>query len=127
MQPLIGKRYLSFTNLHLLNCCIDQSTAAVFPAALAAITLGLVGHDHLDRRVGRNESFNHAGNLLAAILAALVGSFITSKGIFFLVAAMAVASAIRREKSALCAIAVLRIREKELHFICQLASLLPSW
>ncbi|WP_211173388.1 MFS transporter [Brasilonema bromeliae] len=78
--------------------------AAVFPGAIAAITLGLVGHDHLDRRIGRNESFNHAGNVLAAILAGLVGSFITSKGIFFLVAAMAVASAI----------AVLRIREKEI-------------
>ncbi|WP_211176165.1 MFS transporter [Brasilonema sp. UFV-L1] len=71
---------------------------------IAAISLGLVGHNHLDRRIGRNESFNHAGNVLAAILAGLVGSFITSKGIFFLVAAMAVASAI----------AVLRIREKEI-------------
>ena len=40
--------------------------AAVFPPAIAAITLGLVGHKKLDRRVGRNESFNHGGNVLAA-------------------------------------------------------------
>lgn len=78
--------------------------AAVFPAAIAAISLGLVGHNNLDRRVGRNESFNHAGNVLAATLAGLVGFFITRKGIFFLVAAMAAASAV----------AVMRIREKEI-------------
>ncbi|MGH8001047.1 MAG: hypothetical protein ACREPR_16855 [Brasilonema sp.] len=48
--------------------------AAVFPGAIAAISLGLVGDDHLDRRVGRNQSFNHAGNVLAAILAGLVGA-----------------------------------------------------
>ncbi|MHC5824959.1 MAG: MFS transporter [Nostoc sp.] len=40
--------------------------AAIFPPAIAAITLGLVGREKLDRRVGRNETFNHTGNLLAA-------------------------------------------------------------
>ncbi|MBP5974730.1 MFS transporter [Brasilonema sp. CT11] len=78
--------------------------AAVFPAAIAAISLGLVGHDNLDRRVGRNEAFNHAGNVLAATLAGLIGFLISRKGIFFLVAAMAAASAV----------AVSRIREKEI-------------
>ncbi|MEH2316813.1 MFS transporter [Nostoc sp.] len=37
--------------------------AAIFPPAITAITLGLVGHERLDRRVGRNETFNHTGNL----------------------------------------------------------------
>ncbi|MEG4289270.1 MFS transporter [Microcoleus sp. C2C3] len=78
--------------------------AAVFPPAIAAITLGLVGHSRLDRRVGRNQSFNHAGNLLAATLAGLIGQFVAPKGIFFLVAVMAIGSAI----------SVLRIREKEI-------------
>lgn len=78
--------------------------AAVFPPAIAAITLGLVGHSKLDRRVGRNETFNHSGNLLAAVLAALVGQFIARKGIFFLVGIMAVASAY----------SVLRIRERDI-------------
>jgi hypothetical protein len=53
-------------------------------------TLGLVGHEKLDRWVGRNETFNHAGNMVAAILAGLAGYFIARKAIFFLVAAMAV-------------------------------------
>ncbi len=78
--------------------------AAVFPPAIAAITLGLVGRSKLDRRVGRNETFNHSGNLLAAVLAALIGQFIARKGIFFLVGIMAAASAY----------SVLRIREKEI-------------
>lgn len=78
--------------------------AAVFPPAIAAISLGLVGHDKLDRRVGRNESFNHTGNVIAALLAGAVGHFISPKGIFFLVAAMATGSAV----------AVNRIREKEI-------------
>ncbi|MBW4624194.1 MAG: MFS transporter [Brasilonema octagenarum HA4186-MV1] len=78
--------------------------AAVFPPAIAAISLGLVGHNKFDRRVGRNEAFNHGGNVLAAVLAGVAGHFITRKGIFFLVAAMAGASAV----------AVSRIREKEI-------------
>ncbi|MDZ8221975.1 MULTISPECIES: MFS transporter [unclassified Nostoc] len=78
--------------------------AAIFPPAIAAITLGLVGHERLDRRVGRNETFNHTGNLLAATLAGLVGYFIARKAIFFLVAAMAVGSII----------SVRMIREREI-------------
>ncbi|MHC5772389.1 MFS transporter [Nostoc sp.] len=78
--------------------------AAIFPPAITAITLGLVGHERLDRRVGRNETFNHAGNLLAAVLAGLAGYFIARKAIFFLVAAMAVGSII----------SVRMIREREI-------------
>jgi hypothetical protein len=44
--------------------------SAIFPPALAAISLGTVGRDGLDRRVGRNETFSHAGN---AVLATLMG------------------------------------------------------
>jgi predicted MFS family arabinose efflux permease len=78
--------------------------AAVFPPAIAAITLGLVGRNKLDRRIGRNETFNHAGNLLAAGLAGLIGQFINQKGIFYLVAAMAIGSGF----------SVARIREREI-------------
>ena len=78
--------------------------AAVFPPAIAAITLGLVGHSKLDQRVGRNETFNHSGNLLVAVLAGFAGQFINRKSIFFLVGLMAAASAY----------SVLRIREKEI-------------
>src|SRR5207249_3655060 len=33
-----------------------------FPPAMAGITLGVVGWRGLDLRIGRNETFNHAGN-----------------------------------------------------------------
>jgi predicted MFS family arabinose efflux permease len=38
---------------------------------VAAITLGIMGPRAFTRRIGRNESFNHAGNALAAALAGI--------------------------------------------------------
>ena len=40
-----------------------------FAPALAAISLGVVGHRAFTRRIGRNETFNHAGNAVAALIA----------------------------------------------------------
>lgn len=68
--------------------------ATLFAPAVAAITLGLVGHAKLDRRLGRNEAFNHAGNVGAAALAGLLGHFLGREWIFYLVAAMSFASVI---------------------------------
>ncbi|WP_236147185.1 MFS transporter [Scytonema millei] len=68
--------------------------AAIFPPAIAAITLGIVGYNKLDHRIGRNEAFNHAGNVAAAALAGTIGHFVAREGIFVLVAVMAIASAI---------------------------------
>lgn len=36
--------------------------AAVFPPAIAAISLGIAGSVAFARRIGRNEAFNHGGN-----------------------------------------------------------------
>lgn len=66
--------------------------AAVFPPAIAAMTLGLVGHRRLARRTGRNEAFNHAGNVAAAVAAWLIGDYVAYEGIFYLLAAMCAAS-----------------------------------
>jgi hypothetical protein len=41
--------------------------SVVIPPAIAAISLGLVGRPGFARRAGRNEAFNHAGNLMAAV------------------------------------------------------------
>jgi MFS family permease len=62
--------------------------AAIFPPAIAAITLGLVGMARFSQRTGRNESFNHAGNVVAAVLAGAIGDFVAYEGIFYLTAAM---------------------------------------
>jgi MFS family permease len=66
--------------------------AAVFPPAIAAISLGLVGHARLARRTGRNEAFNHGGNVAAAVLAGLIGDHVAIEGIFYLLAGMALAT-----------------------------------
>lgn len=66
--------------------------AAVFAPALAAITLGVVGPKAFARRIGRNEAFNHAGNAAAATLAGGFAYFFGPIVVFWLMAAMAVAS-----------------------------------
>jgi MFS family permease len=70
------------------------AASAVIPPTIAAMSLGLVGRRLLDRRISRNESFNHAGNLSAAVLAGLLGHYAGYDWIFYLVCGFAVASAI---------------------------------
>ncbi len=66
---------------------------AVFPPAIAAISLGIVGRRAFTRRVGRNEAFNHAGNVITAVVAGLAGYLITPGAVLWLVAVLAGASA----------------------------------
>ena len=58
-------------------------TQSVYAPCVAAITLGIVGHAALSQRIGRNESFNHLGNMLAAIIAGVIGRYISYEGIFY--------------------------------------------
>jgi MFS family permease len=69
------------------------AASAVIPPALAALSLGLVGRRRLPARISRNEAFNHAGNLLAAVLAGVLGQYLGHAWIFYLVCAFAVGSA----------------------------------
>ena len=68
------------------------ASSSIFGPAIAAITLGLVGHACLPRRTGRNEAFNHAGNVGAAALAMVIGDYIAYEGIFYLLAGMCLAT-----------------------------------
>ncbi len=63
---------------------------AAFPAAVAAVSLGIVGRARYTARVGRNEAFNHAGNVLTAIAAGLAGSFIAPDAVLWIVALLSV-------------------------------------
>lgn len=71
---------------------LNGIAAAIFPPAVAAITLGIVGPKQFAARMGRNEAFNHAGNVGAAALAGLAGYVLGREWIFYLVAAIAGAS-----------------------------------
>lgn len=77
---------------------------SVYAPCLAAITLGLVGQKLLPRRIGRNDTFNHAGNLVAAAAAGLIGHFFSYTGIFWFSIFQCFA----------LIVAVLFIREKEI-------------
>lgn len=65
-------------------------TSSIFGPAICAISLGLVGHGLLDARQGRNQSFNSAGNVVAALSMGLLGYFISNRSIFFFVALCAI-------------------------------------
>jgi predicted MFS family arabinose efflux permease len=70
------------------------AASAVIPPALAALSLGIVGRRLLPGRISRNETFNHAGNFVAAGLAGTLGQFAGYRWIFYLVCLFAVASAL---------------------------------
>jgi MFS family permease len=56
---------------------------SVYAPCMAAISLGVVGHTLFAGRIGRNESYNHLGNMCAAIIAGLIGRFISYESIFW--------------------------------------------
>ena len=65
--------------------------AAIAPA-IAGITLGVVGQQGYAHQTGRNEAFNHAGNVAAAVLAGVLGYAFGIGAIFAVMGAMALAS-----------------------------------
>ncbi len=60
-------------------------TSSIFIPAICAISLGVVGHRLFDRRQGRNQAFNSAGNVMAAVSMGLLGYYISNRSIFFFV------------------------------------------
>lgn len=67
--------------------------AAIGPV-IASITLGLVGQSGYTHQLGRTQAFNHAGNVVAAVLAGALGYVFGIGAVFVVLAGMAVASAI---------------------------------
>lgn len=68
--------------------------AAIFPPAIAGITLGLMGRRFFTRQVGRNEAANHAGNVVSASLAGGMSYLISPVSIFYMGMVASVASII---------------------------------
>jgi len=60
-------------------------SSSVFGPTVVAIALGLVGRELFDRRQGRNQTFNSAGNVVAAVSMGLIGYFLSNRGIFLFV------------------------------------------
>jgi MFS family permease len=64
------------------------STSGLFIPAVAAISMGLVGPAAFDRRQGRNQTFNSAGNVVSALAMGLLGYYASGRSIFFFVVGM---------------------------------------
>ena len=64
-------------------------TSSVFLPAICAMSLGIVGRAAFDTRQGRNQTFNSAGNVIAAVSMGLLGYYVSNRSIFFFVAAFA--------------------------------------
>jgi MFS family permease len=90
----------STTVTEILTQVLLGVAAALFPPAIAAISLGIVGKRGLPRRIGRNEGFNHAGNVTFALLAGAVGTWIGQEWIFYTSAIVA--------SGTICAAALIR-------------------
>ncbi|RON40817.1 MFS transporter [Pseudomonas frederiksbergensis] len=81
----------SFT-LVALTQALSAAAASVFAPAISAISLGITGPRAFTRRTGRNETFNHAGNAVAALLAGGFAYLFGPVAVFYLMAVMALAS-----------------------------------
>ncbi|HEY1245159.1 MAG TPA: MFS transporter [Hyphomicrobiaceae bacterium] len=68
---------------------VHVASSAVLGPAIAAISLGLVGHAAIGPRLGRNTRFAAIGNGLAAAAMGAVGYFISPQAVFFATAALA--------------------------------------
>jgi MFS family permease len=69
---------------------VHVTSSAVLGPAIAAISLGLVGHRAIGPRLGRNTRFAAIGNGLAAAVMGAVGYFISPQAVFLATAALAI-------------------------------------
>ena len=85
---------------------LQAITGGFLGLAIAAISLGLVGHAALGERLGRNQRFASIGGVLAAGLMGLIGYFLSYRAIFLAAAALVLPFLF-----ALC-----RIQPSDIHF-----------
>ncbi|HYZ86977.1 MAG TPA: MFS transporter [Bryobacteraceae bacterium] len=83
---------------------VSGAAQSMFVPVLGALALGLAGHKGLNRLMGTNQGWNHAGNITAAVVAMTVIPLLGLASVFYLVGIC----------SFLAAASVLFIREKDL-------------
>src|SRR6516162_7590768 len=85
---------------------LQGAVGSVLGPSVAAISLGLVGHDALAERLGRNQRFAAIGGLSAAAIMGAIGYLFSTRDIFLFAAALAI----------LLLWAFLSIRGSNIHF-----------
>jgi MFS family permease len=68
---------------------LHVASSAVLGPAIAAITLGLVGHRAISQRLGRNARFAAIGNGVAAAAMGACGYFVSAQAVFYVTAILA--------------------------------------
>ena len=91
VATLATAAFSSFWPVTIFQVANGVADACLAPA-IAAISLGLVGRAAFTRRIGRNESYNHAGNVVTAILAGAGGYLLAPVAMLWIVAILAIAS-----------------------------------
>ena len=84
--------FVTSFSLVALTQAISAVAASVFAPAICAISLGITGPRAFTRRTGRNETFNHAGNAISALLAGGFAYVFGPVAVFYLMAAMTLGS-----------------------------------
>ena len=74
--------------LVLAALALQGITGGFLGLAITAISLGLVGHAALGKRLGRNQRFASTGAVVAAGLMGVIGYFLSYRAIFFAAAAL---------------------------------------
>jgi MFS family permease len=85
---------------------LQGMTGGILGPGIVAVSLGLVGHDALAERLGRNQRFASIGGLAAAGLMGSIGYLLSTRDIFFAIAAL--------ELPVLAAL--IRVRASDIHF-----------
>jgi|307.fasta_scaffold47190_1 MFS family permease len=85
---------------------LQGMTGSIIGPGVAAISLGLVGHEALGPRLGRNQRFSSIGGLTAAAVMGIVGYFVSTRDILLVAAGLGL--------PVLWALA--RIRPGDIHF-----------
>jgi MFS family permease len=85
---------------------VQGAAGSILGPGIAAISLGLVGHDALAERLGRNARFASVGGLVAAAVMGVIGYLLATEDIFLIAAALL----------APLLFALGRIRASDIHF-----------
>jgi MFS family permease len=72
---------------------VSGMVQSLFAPLLGALALALVGHELLNRIVGRNQGWNHAGNIAAALAGIALVRFLGVSSVFYAVGASALLAA----------------------------------
>ncbi|GJE17498.1 putative MFS-type transporter [Methylobacterium marchantiae] len=70
----------------LLAMAAHSAASCILTPAIAAISIGLVGHHRAGERLGRNASFSALGNAVAAALMGACGYYLSNDAVFYLTA-----------------------------------------